>query len=314
MTKFSIIIPIYNVEQYLKKCLSSVINQSYKNFECILVSDSSSDNSTKIACDYCIKDKRFRIIKAINTGLSEARNIGVTASSGEFILFLDGDDYYEPDLLEKINKNISDNPDLLRFQVRKVFPDKKMDYNEIPFDTMSGIESFNKIIDYHFIENAWSYCYNAKFYRKNNFKFMKNCLAEDFGLLPLIIARANKIKSINYIGYNYVQRGNSLMSNRNYNHKIKKMDDMIIQAKNLHQEFKKINENHRFLEFINNSLIYYSTTLKYKDFKKYKKVINQLKVYDYIPNNNIKRKFKKKLIEINAYIFYNFILRYLWKK
>ncbi|NLL02513.1 MAG: glycosyltransferase family 2 protein [Mollicutes bacterium] len=314
MIKFSIIIPVYNVEKYIEKCLQSVFNQTYNNYECILVCDKSTDNSDIIVDKFIKLNKKINKITAINTGLSEARNIGVNASSGEYILFLDGDDYYEKDFLETINSNLFDQPDLLRFQVREVYPDKIINHSEVSFDNKNGIDSFDYIKKYHFIENAWAYCYKTEFYLKNEFSFMKGCVAEDFGLIPLIIAKANKVKSINYIGYNYIQREGSLMSNKNYNHKIKKMDDMIFQAKNLYKKFKDIDNNEKFLEFINNSLIYYSTTLKYCDFKRFKYEIKELNVYDYIPNNNFKRKIKKMLIKGNAYIFYNFVLRYLWRK
>lgn len=313
MSKFSIIIPIYNVESYIKKCLDSVVNQSYKNFECILVCDKSADDSVIIAKNYADK-YNFKYIYKEKTGLSEARNMGIDASTGEYILFLDGDDYFEDNVLEILHDNLSDKPDLLRFQVRKVYPNKTIDYQEIPFDTTSGIEAFNRIINYHFIENAWIYCYKTEFYKKNKFLFMKNCIAEDFGLVPLIIAKARTVKSIDFIGYNYVQRGGSLMNNKNNEHRIKKMNDMMLQAKHLYKEFSNIDNNDKFIEFVNNSLIYYSTTLDYKSYKKIKKELSVFNVYNYILNDNLKRKIKKFIIKHNAFLYYNFIQRYIWKR
>lgn len=304
--KFSIVIPIFNIESHLKKCLDSIVNQSYKDYECILVCDKSTDNSALIAKDYAEK-YQFKYLYKENTGLSEARNIGVAASCGDYILFLDSDDYFEYDLLEKLNNIIKDQ-DLIRFQVREVFSDKMIDWNE-KFCSGTGLECFKNIINFHYVENAWGYCYNSGFYKKNNFKFMKNCIAEDFGLIPLIISKAKKMEVISYIGYNYVQRSNSLMNNSIYENKIKKMNDMLKQAEFQIKKLKNIDNNELVLNFINNSLIYYSTRLKYKDYKKYNKILKQMNSFDYIINNNFKRKVKKALITFNSYLFYNYLAR-----
>ena len=308
MNKFSIIVPIYNVEHYLENCLESIVNQTYTNYECILVCDKSTDNSTKTAEKYAEK-YNFKYIYKENTGLSKARNTGVNLSSGDYILFLDGDDYYEPNLLETLNVNLYDTPDLLRFQAREIFKDNTVSYNEVGFDSMIGTESFKYIINNHFVENAWLYCYNRKFYQNNNFTFMDDCIAEDYGLIPLIIARAKSIKSIDFIGYNYVKRENSLMNNNDYNKKIKKMNDMLLQSKFLKFELLKIENTNLFIRFINNSLIYYSTTLKYIDYKKYNKILKKEKCFDYLPNNTLKSKLKKSIIKRNSYIFYNYVVR-----
>lgn len=308
MSKFSIIIPIYNVESYIKKCLDSVVNQSYKNFECILVCDKSADDSVIIAKNYADK-YNFKYIYKEKTGLSEARNMGIDASTGEYILFLDGDDYFEYDLLDRLAKIIKDQ-DLIRFQVREVFRDKMIDWNEENCSG-TGLECFKNIINFHYVENAWSYCYNSNFFKKNNFKFMKNCLAEDFGLIPLIISKAKKMEVVSYIGYNYVQRSNSLMNNSIYKNKVNKMNDMLKQAEFQIKKLKNIDNNYLILSFINNSLIYYSTRLKYRDYKKYNKILKQMNSFEYIINNNLKRKIKKELITLNSYLFYNYLVRFI---
>lgn len=309
MIKFSIIIPVYNVSKYLNKCLDSVINQTYQNYEAIIVCDKCNDNSEEIVDEYIKKYPKLIKIYAENTGLSKARNIGVSKSTGEYILFLDGDDFYQSNCLEILNRNLESNIDLLRFQVQEVINDKIIEHNESGFNTIDGINSFNKIINYHYVENAWSYCYNAKFFKNNNFKFMDNCLAEDYGLVPLIIAKSLKVKSIDYIGYNYVQRDNSLMSNDNYNNKLKKIDDMLKQADYLKNELNKIKNTGKFISFINNSLIYYITTLKYKDYKKYKKILVNNKCFNHLNDKGLKKKIRNYLIKKHTYLFYNYIVR-----
>lgn len=100
MEKISIIIPVYNVEKYLEQCLDSVLNQTYTDFEAILINDGSTDNSEKICKEYAEKDSRIVLISGPNRGSAEARNIGLARASGEFIAFLDSDDWYDDDYLD----------------------------------------------------------------------------------------------------------------------------------------------------------------------------------------------------------------------
>ena len=219
MQKFSIIIPVYNVEKYLRKCLNSVFSQNYKNYEVIVVNDGTKDNSMDIVKDYPVK-----VINQKNQGLSVARNNGVKKATGEYILFLDSDDYIEKGLLEAIDKSLDNKPDIVRFQIGEVFEDgKKIEYNEKPFTDKNGQEAFKLITKYHFVENAWCYAIRREYYLKNKFKFKENTFHEDFGLLPLVIIKAKKVNSIDYIGYNYLQRQGSIMNNNEYAKTIKKV-------------------------------------------------------------------------------------------
>ncbi len=304
--KFSVIVPIFNVEKYLEKCLDCVVNQTYKNYECILVVDKSSDKSEEIANKY-VKKYNWQKVYEENTGLAKARNLGVDKSNGDYIIFLDGDDYFEKDLLEKLNNQIK-NEDLIRYQARDIINNTFVDYPEKNYDTMPGNDAFEKIINFHYVENAWLYAYNSKFYKKNHFKFMENCIAEDYGLIPLIISKAKSIKIISYVGYNYVQRQNSLMNNNNYLKKIKKMDDMLKQY-NFEIENISKDSNPLFKTFLNNSLIYYSTTLKYKDFKKYKKILKEKDCFSHLKGKSFKHKIRNFIIKNNAYFYYNYIMR-----
>ena len=100
----SVIIPIYNVEKYLTKCIESVINQTYKNLEIILVNDGSTDNSKEIIDKYSSIDSRIKVINKKNGGLSDARNVGIELAKGEYITFLDSDDWIELNMYEKLYK------------------------------------------------------------------------------------------------------------------------------------------------------------------------------------------------------------------
>lgn len=311
MIKFSIIVPIYNVEKYLNRCLESILLQCYENYEVIMVCDKSSDKSDKIAKEYEKKHSKFKRVYYENTGLAKAKNIGIKNAIGDYLLFLDGDDFLEKDLLKILSKEIEKDTEIIRFQIREVFDDKSVDYNEKSFKSMNGTKAFNIIKNFHFVEPSWAYCYKKDFWKKNKFKFMDDCLAEDFGLTPLIISKAKNVKCIDYIGYNYVQRSNSLMSNENYKSRIKKMDDIIKQSEFLFNNIDDTDNNRCFYEFISNSLITQVTSLKYKDYKIYIKRINKFGIYKYLPNDSFKRKVKVFLIRLNPYLYKKSIGRLL---
>jgi len=123
LVKVSVIIPVYNIESYIADCISSVLSQDYKSLEIILVDDGSSDNSGTICDEYALKDPRVKVIHKTNSGLSEARNAGIAASTGEYTLFLDGDDlwadpYAVSNLVSRINQT---QADVLNFSYTKWF-------------------------------------------------------------------------------------------------------------------------------------------------------------------------------------------------
>ena len=122
MPRFSIVIPVYNTEEYLDKCLSSVFGQSFSDFEVIVVNDGSTDSSEKIVSDYMKKYSNLKFFCKENGGLSSARNYGVSLCSGDYILFLDSDDYFETGLLEVLDREVSDC-DIVRFGVQDIYDD-----------------------------------------------------------------------------------------------------------------------------------------------------------------------------------------------
>ena len=305
MTKFSIIMPVYNVEKYLEKSLNSVLNQTNKDFEVIVVDDGSTDNSSKICDEYKKKDKRIKVIHKENGGLSDARNEGVKKALGEYIIFLDSDDYWDKDLLKEISKSLDNNPDLVRFQIRTVDEsNNKVDYPEIEFYDKSGEEAFSLITRYHFVENAWAYAIKREYYLKEKYEFKKGIIHEDFALTPLIIIKANKVNSINYIGYNYLIRSNSIMNSNDYEKVKKKVKDMYEGYLYLMKEIDKVNVNKTiFKSFCSNSVIIKICELKGKDYKEYRNRIKKDKVIDNVLSDSLGRKIKKIIIKISPKIY-----------
>ena len=112
----SIIVPIYNVEKYLRQCLDSILNQTYQNFECLLINDGSPDNSADICREYVEKDSRFKYFEKENGGLSDARNYGIRQSKGSYITFVDSDDWLEENAVEILMKRAEETgADLIYF-------------------------------------------------------------------------------------------------------------------------------------------------------------------------------------------------------
>ena len=127
--KLSLIIPVYNIAQYLPRCLDSIINQNYKNLEIIVVNDGSTDTSREVIDDYCNKDSRIIAIHKENGGVSTARLAGISAATGDYIGFVDGDDYVEPDMFDRLVKNaVEHNADISHCGYKMVFPNGRIDY------------------------------------------------------------------------------------------------------------------------------------------------------------------------------------------
>ncbi len=297
MPKFSIIIPVYNVEKYLKKCLESVFNQTYRDYEVIVVNDGTKDNSMKIVDKYDVTT-----IYQENQGLSAARNTGVRYAKGEYLLFLDSDDYIDKYLLEKINDSLDNNPDIVRFQIREIYEstsDKK-DFKEEAFTNKNGVEAFKRICNYHFVENAWAYAFKRKYFIYNKYEFKKGTIHEDFGLIPLVIMKAKKVNSISYIGYNYLQREGSIMSQKDKEKTKKKVTDFYNHYSFLIEEIDKTDLDSKvFKSFISNSLIIKICELEGQDYKEYKKLLKDNKVYDNLLTDSFIRKTKKVLFKIS---------------
>ena len=312
MPKFSIVIPVYNSEKYLNKCIDSVINQNYKNYEIIVVNEGSQDDSQSIMDSYGKKIKNIHIPQKNTFGPSYSRNIGVSEATGDYILFLDSDDYYELDLLHKLDETLDNDYDLVRFEIQY---DKNGVKEKIKGCTSTciyddGISAFNEICNYSIVESPCCYAFNRKFFLKNKFEFKVNTLHEDFGLIPMILIKAKSVKCINYIGYNYVIHDNSIMTNNSNERVIKKCNDFLEHFKNLKNESSKIyGDLQKFNSYISNSVILKSTYLTGKKYKKYVKELRKLGAFDMLLNDSFGRKIKKILIRFSPKLYYKLVRR-----
>ena len=207
--KLSIVVPVYNVEKYLTKCLDSLINQTYSNLEIICVNDGSKDNSLKILNKYKENDKRIIVIDKKNGGVSSARNAGIDASSGEYITFVDSDDYIDTDAYENCLKIIRErNPDILAFNYITE-PDNNIVADYSDGETFSRFDCFKNVFHIH------GYICNKIFRRSIIINENIRCaetvdFTEDNLFLKMIFPHTNLILGCGAPYYHYVSRGSSI--------------------------------------------------------------------------------------------------------
>ena len=206
MPKVSVIIPVYNVEAYLKQCLDSVINQTLKDIEIILVDDESPDNCPKICDDYAKKDKRIKVIHQKNKGLSGARNTGMEFATGEYIAFIDSDDWIEKTMLRTLFSTAEKhNSDVAVCNVNLCYPSGKVENKKYwRYEKISQLYT-EDIYSEFLISPCWS-C--NKIYKKNildklNLKFIENILYEDVPFFTELFLNIQKISFVPEYFYNY---------------------------------------------------------------------------------------------------------------
>ncbi len=231
---FSVIIPVYNVEKYLRACLDSMLNQSFSCWEAICVNDGSTDGSAVILKEYAARDKRFRVVEQSNAGLSVARNIGMKHASGDYVLFLDSDDWLETNALETL-AGIIDGEDMICFSGRRYL---ELDGRYLPTDQLEE-RTYQSGMDYY-NENALQHrdfafvcvvlrLYKRSFLKENELRFKEGFFHEDNLFTPLACYYARIVKVINRSLYDYRVRDNSITTTYNE----KRLRDMLGMANEL---------------------------------------------------------------------------------
>ncbi len=223
MPKISVIVPVYNVEKYLKQCLESIINQTFKDIEIICVNDGSLDKSRKILEEYKNKDSRIRIIDKKNGGLSSARNAGLRFSTGEYISFIDSDDWIDETMFEKLYNNITKmNTDISICAVHR-FDEKKSQIDDSnPYFTLEYFnETFdNKVFSYkdttHFLMDvcvmAWNKLYRKSFLDELGVEFPEGLIFEDGPFFFSIFFKTNRVSIIrDFLYYYRINRKGSIV-------------------------------------------------------------------------------------------------------
>lgn len=212
----SIIVPIYNVEKYIYKCVDSILNQTYSNIEIILVNDGSLDNCPVICDELQKNDSRIKVIHKDNGGLSDARNAGLHEALGQYVVFIDGDDYAESNMIEKALKAATSNQaDIVQWGFYVDFENHEKEVyksttHTVPSTTLQKSEYKNLKVDLTFLANlgyAWNKMYSTKLLRDNSFAFTKGLsLIEDIVFNSPVYAVSSKITFIEDPLIHYMQR------------------------------------------------------------------------------------------------------------
>ena len=224
----SIVVPVYNVEKYLKRCLDSLINQTYKNIEIILVNDGSTDNSLEICKEYSKNDSRIKIVSKKNEGLGMARNTGIDNADGEYICFFDSDDFVEIDAIEKMhNVIIKEQPQIVCFGFKKLDKNGNIINTYIPDANKKnfyGDDVINEFLPELISENpdtgmswgltmsAWASIYSMKLIKDTGWRFVseRDIISEDVYSLLLLYKNVNKVSILNEALYFYCVNPSSL--------------------------------------------------------------------------------------------------------
>ncbi|TDP11584.1 glycosyltransferase family 2 protein [Halanaerobium congolense] len=304
---FSVIVPAYNVENEIKRCINSIINQSFKEFELIIINDGSTDNTGKICDELSKKEEKIQIIHQENKGLSFTRNVGMSVANGKYLVFIDSDDYIEENSLFEFHSTIIKNsfPDVLITRLKQVFSDtvKYMDkelsliklYDE--YDYIEWIFSKSK--------NTWPsqrYVVKNKLVREASLKFIEGYLHEDIDWTFNLFIEAQSFATCNYYWYNHLQDRKASITN---NISAQNIIDVIKIVKFNIDKIEELDMNIKIKKIMRLSLVntLYAILSYFPESneKEKKQIINLLK-----NNKNIfehAKDIRHKLFNICSYIF-----------
>ena len=257
--KFSIIIPVYNVEKYLRQCLDSVLAQTYPDWEAICVNDGSTDSSPAILKEYADKDKRIKVIHQSNMGVSGARNTGIRESQGDYLFFLDSDDWIDVEGLGRLS-GVIEGEDVVCFN-GVVYEENNDYYNQPDVLCNEEFEDGWSFYSKYACENrqfnftrVWNKCYRRIFLLKNDLWFYPGIYHDDNLFTPIVCYYAKRVKQISIPIYYYRIRAGSIMTTSNF---LEKAIDTVFIANYLSNFFVPISciEKTTIYRIINNQYI-----------------------------------------------------------
>jgi len=300
--KYTFIVPVYNGEKYIDRCLKSLLNQTYKNFEIIIINDGSTDNSESILDDYQKKHSQIKVIHQKNKGLSASRNLGIKKAIGDYLLFVDVDDYISDQTLAFIETKVSKPWDLIKFNWTS--NQKELDINLKEDKVSNGSDAISYLINKKEVfEMAVLYAYNKEYLEKTNFSFKENRYHEDFGLIPITILKSTQIlltsKNLYYYDQDVI---GSITNNDDYDKTLKKACDVLEFYKDVKKELLNLHipnlEAVELLKSYNaNAVLKKRKTLKKADKKIYNNKIVDLKVLEDLYTKTFRAKLKKKYLK-----------------
>lgn len=242
----SVIVPVYNVEKLLDKCIKSIQAQTYSNIEIILVDDGSKDSCPQMCDLYANEDKRIQVIHKKNGGLSSARNAGIDEARGEFLLFVDSDDYIDKELCKTVVNCMTEKVDIVSFRFRRVYDDGQ---EEIKCTGKKITVSNPQLFKNYISRKDFTHMVCDKMFRTslfNDLRFMEGRLAEDLAISYMLFGKTRKVVALDKCYYNYYFRTNSIMGTGS-------LKLCIDTYKGECEAFEYGNKNYNIFEFENNS-------------------------------------------------------------
>lgn len=225
----SVVIPIYNVEKYLERCIDSVINQTYQNLEIILINDGSPDGCATICEKYEVNDKRVKIIKQKNKGLAETRNIGINHSTAEYLIFIDSDDYINKDMIKTLYENlITHKGDISSCGHYQIYNNniEKNTHNSVIIELTSE-EALKSFLYTHIVDVVtWNKLYKKELFK--DIRFPKGKLYEDHYTIYKILDKADKIIYNSTPLYYYCKRDTSI-GGCSFNKRLFELEDALVE-------------------------------------------------------------------------------------
>lgn len=305
MKKVSVIVPVYNVEEYLRKCLDSLVNQTLKEIEIIVVNDGSPDNSQVIIDEYTkkYKDKVKGYIKE-NGGLGSARNYGLKKATGEYIAYVDSDDYVELDMFEKMyHKAQEEDLDIVVCTLKNISEDKGYIDTE-PLYLKSDDSKFNAFLSGVGVCN--------RIYKRTlltNFEFKSGVWYEDLAFSCKVIMNAKNIGFINEGFYNYLKRPGSIMNNNNLKRNLEILDafDDALDYIKKNPKFKKYYDEIEYLAIYHIYISAITRIINTTHVSGKKEIINELTKYMNQKFPNFKSNKYLPMLDRNKKIIYNLI-------
>lgn len=295
--KLSIIVPIYNVAPYLRKCVDSLFVQDISDYEIILVDDGSTDNSGAIADEILnthsqsqIANCQIKVVHQLNGGLSAARNTGISLATGKYILFVDSDDYLQPNTLGTLLEQAEgDDLDVLRFRYQNVresgevfvpHEGMKTDYNNYSSEPTDGLTFLN--------DRMWVQCYVVQFLVRAKIvrqELFTPCIYfEDTDWTPRMLLRAKRVASTDMVVYNYLWREGSItLSQNNVTKMRKQLEDKIAILGRLNEWGKTVNDRRWFDGMISGLVINIVGIIASRFYNERKQYIKQLKALNILP-------------------------------
>jgi len=315
MIKISVIIPVYNVEIYIEKCINSLINQTLKEIEFIFVNDGTPDNSVDIIKEYQKKDKRIKLLEKTNGGQASARNLGLKSAKGEYIAFLDSDDYVKNDTYEKMYKRAKkEDLDIVICNYFLTYTDH---IEEVKNNITDKEEKIILPSEYIMLTpSPWNKIIKKEYLINSNFSFPEGIIYEDFASIPLLGLNNPKVVYINEPLIYYVQSDTSTMRNKEYK---SKYEDIFKATEYLYNNMIDKNYNEE-LEYLLTYHFLYLASLNFYKYKKYKN-INLIadKMKKYFPNWNknkiVKNKFdKNKILYMKLFYYKKYFLINIYRR